>query len=124
MKTTLSSQAQRRTKEKLFHKRSGRLRVLDRIDRIYRILSIDKLCYKGIGSAMAVHRHFGTGYLEELHKNALMVELEALGLHIFTLRFEIRNNLKTGKNNFEEVRGQLARAFSISYISGGVILFR
>ena len=71
-------------------------------------MSIDELCYKGIGSAMAVHRHFGTGYLEELHKNAL----------IFTLRFEIRNNLKTGKNNFEEVRGQLARAFSISYISG------
>ena len=66
-------------------------------------MSIDELCYKGIGSAMAVHRHFGTGYLEELHKNAL----------IFTLRFEIRNNLKTGKNNFEEVRGQLARAFSI-----------
>ena len=30
---------------------------------------------------MAVHRHFGTGYLEEVYKNALLVELEALGLH-------------------------------------------
>ena len=81
MKTSLSSQAQRRTKEKLFHKRSGRLRFIDRIDRIYKIMSIDELCYKVIGSAMAVHRHFGTGYLEEVYKNALMVELEALGLH-------------------------------------------
>ena len=57
MKTSLSSQAQRRTKEKLFHKRSGRLRFLDRIDRIYKIMSIDELCYKVIGSAMAVHKH-------------------------------------------------------------------
>ena len=81
MKASLSSQAQRRTKEKLFRKRSGRLRFLDRIDRIYKIMSIDELCYKVIGSAMAVHRHFGTGYLEEVYKNALMVELEALGLH-------------------------------------------
>lgn len=48
---------------------------------IYKIMSIDELCYKVIGSAMAVHRHFGTGYLEEVYKNALMVELEALGLH-------------------------------------------
>ena len=39
---------------------------LDRIDRIYKIMSIDELCYKVIGSAMAVHRHFGTGYLEEV----------------------------------------------------------
>ena len=68
MKTSLSSQAQRRTKEKLFHKRSGRLRFLDRIDRIYKIMSIDELCYKVIGSPMAVHRHFGTGYLEEVYK--------------------------------------------------------
>ena len=29
-------------------------------------MSIDELCYKVIGSAMAVHRHFGTGYLEEV----------------------------------------------------------
>ena len=44
-------------------------------------MSIDELCYKVIGAAMAVHRHFGPGYLDEVYKNALMVELEALGLH-------------------------------------------
>ena len=32
-------------------------------------MSIDELCYKVIGSAMAVHRHFGTGYLEEVYKS-------------------------------------------------------
>lgn len=42
-----------------------------------KIMSIDELCYKVIGASMAVHRHFGTGYLEEVYKNALMVELEA-----------------------------------------------
>ena len=31
-------------------------------------MSIDELCYKVIGSPMAVHRHFGTGYLEEVYK--------------------------------------------------------
>ena len=59
------------SKEKLFRKRSGRLRFLDRIDRIYKIMSIDELCYKVIGSAMAVHRHFGTGYLEEVYKTQI-----------------------------------------------------
>ena len=29
---------------------------------------------------MAVHRHFGPGYLEEVYKNALMVELNGLGI--------------------------------------------
>ena len=48
-----------------------RLRFLDRIDRIYKIMSIDELCYKVIGSAMAVHRHFGTGYLEEVYKTQI-----------------------------------------------------
>ena len=43
-------------------------------------MNIDELCYKVIGAAMAVHRHFGPGYLEEVYKNALMVELEAAGL--------------------------------------------
>jgi len=28
-------------------------------------MNIDKVCYKVIGAAMAVHRHFGPGYLEE-----------------------------------------------------------
>ena len=43
-------------------------------------MKIDELCYKVIGAAMAVHRHFGPGYLEEVYKNALMVELEMLGV--------------------------------------------
>ena len=30
---------------------------------------------------MAVHRHFGAGYLEEVYKNAMMVELGDIGLH-------------------------------------------
>ena len=29
---------------------------------------------------MAVHRHFGAGYLEEVYKNALVIELKGLGL--------------------------------------------
>ena len=43
-------------------------------------MNIDEVCYKVIGAAMAVHRHFGPGYLEEVYKNAMMVELEAAGL--------------------------------------------
>ena len=43
-------------------------------------MNIDELCYKVIGAAMAVHRHFGPGYLEEVYKNALLVELMALGI--------------------------------------------
>ena len=43
-------------------------------------MDIDELCYGVIGAAMAVHRHFGPGYLEEVYKNALMVELDALGI--------------------------------------------
>ena len=37
-------------------------------------MNTDEVCYKVIGAAMAVHRHFGPGYLEEVYKNALMVE--------------------------------------------------
>ena len=43
-------------------------------------MSIEKLCYRVIGAAMAVHRHFGSGYLEEVYKNALMIELDELGI--------------------------------------------
>ena len=50
------------------------------IYRIDRIMSIEELCYKVIGVAMAVHRHFGPGYLEEVYKNALMIELDELGI--------------------------------------------
>ena len=39
-------------------------------------MSINEIYYKVIGAAMAVHRNFGPGYLEEVYKNALMVELE------------------------------------------------
>ena len=43
-------------------------------------MSIEELCYKVIGAAMAVHRHFGSGYLEEVYKNALLIELKDLGI--------------------------------------------
>lgn len=43
-------------------------------------MDVEKLSYEIIGAAMAVHRHFGSGYLEEVYKNALMVELAALGV--------------------------------------------
>ena len=43
-------------------------------------MNINELCYRIIGAAMAVHRHFGPGYLEEVYKNALMVELATLGI--------------------------------------------
>ena len=44
------------------------------------IMSIEELCYKVVGAAMAVHRHFGSGYLEEVYKNAMMVELKEWGM--------------------------------------------
>jgi len=43
-------------------------------------MKVEELCYKVIGAAMAVHRHFGSGYLEEVYKNAMMVELNERGL--------------------------------------------
>lgn len=39
-------------------------------------MNVEELRYKIIGAAMAVHRHFGAGYLEEVYKNALMIELK------------------------------------------------
>ena len=50
------------------------------INRIYRIMNVEELRYKVTGAAMAVHRHFGAGYLEEVYKNALVIELKGLGL--------------------------------------------
>lgn len=44
------------------------------------IMTIDELCYQVIGAAMTVHRHFGPGYLEEVYKNALIVELREHGI--------------------------------------------
>lgn len=43
-------------------------------------IEINNLAHTVIGLAMKVHRHFGAGYLEEVYKNALIVELERAGL--------------------------------------------
>jgi len=42
--------------------------------------TIDELCHDVIGAAMLVHAHFGPGYLEDVYRNALMVELAAAGV--------------------------------------------
>ena len=39
-----------------------------------------ELSYAVIGAAMRVHAYFGSGYLEEVYKNALMVELKSCGI--------------------------------------------
>ena len=45
-------------------------------------MNIDNLCYDVIGAAMRVHSYFGDGYLEEVYKNALLVELKKLGFEV------------------------------------------
>ena len=45
-------------------------------------MDIEKLCYDVIGAAMRVHSYFGDGYLEEVYKNALLVELKKLGFEL------------------------------------------
>ena len=45
-------------------------------------MDIEKLCYDVIGVAMRVHSCFGDGYLEEVYKNALLVELKKLGFEV------------------------------------------
>ena len=45
-------------------------------------MDIEKLCYDVIGAAMRVHSYFGDGYLEEVYKNALLVELKKLGFDV------------------------------------------
>ena len=45
-------------------------------------MNIDDLCYDVIGAAMRVHKFFGEGYLEEVYKNALIVELKELVLRL------------------------------------------
>ena len=42
-------------------------------------MDIDRLSYDVIGAAMRVHSFFGDGYLEDVYKNALLVELKDLG---------------------------------------------
>ena len=48
------------------------------------MIDIQKLCYDVIGAAMRVHRFFGDGFLEEVYKNAMLVELQELGLQART----------------------------------------
>lgn len=43
-------------------------------------MEMSQLAHTVIGLAMKVHRHFGAGYLEEVYKNALVVELKRTGL--------------------------------------------
>lgn len=43
-------------------------------------MTAKELSYAVIGAAMRVHAHFGSGYLEEVYKNALMVELQSCGI--------------------------------------------
>ena len=43
-------------------------------------MDIDRLCYDVIGAAMRVHSFFGDGYLEEVYKNAMLVELRNMNL--------------------------------------------
>ena len=43
-------------------------------------MTAKELSYAVIGAAMRVHAHFGSGYLEEVYKNALMVELKSCGI--------------------------------------------
>lgn len=43
-------------------------------------MEIRQVAHTVIGLAMKVHRHFGAGYLEEVYKNALLVEMERSGL--------------------------------------------
>ena len=45
-------------------------------------MDIEKLCYDVIGAAMRGHSYFGDGYLEEVYKNALLVELKKLGFDV------------------------------------------
>ena len=44
-------------------------------------MDIDRLCYDVIGAAMRVHSFFGDGYLEEVYKNAMLVELRNMNLN-------------------------------------------
>ena len=43
-------------------------------------MQIREITDKVIGAAMKVHSHFGPGFLEEVYKNALLVELKEIGL--------------------------------------------
>jgi len=43
-------------------------------------MTTKELSHAVIGAAMRVHSCFGPGYLEEVYKNALMVELKAIGI--------------------------------------------
>ena len=46
------------------------------------MISISELTHRIIGAAMRVHSHFGPGFLEEVYKNALSVELREEALAV------------------------------------------
>ena len=46
------------------------------------MVEMRELCHTIIGAAMRVHSYFGPGFLEEVYKNALVVELTNLGLSV------------------------------------------
>lgn len=43
-------------------------------------MQIKELSRLVIGAAMRVHSHFGPGFLEEIYKNSLLIELSKMGL--------------------------------------------
>ena len=46
------------------------------------MIDLKELSHQIIGAAMRVHSHFGPGFLEEVYKNALSVELRDEGLKV------------------------------------------
>lgn len=47
-----------------------------------RVLVEEDLSYKIRGAVFEVHRHLGSGFLESVYEKALLVELDAMGLHV------------------------------------------
>ena len=45
-------------------------------------MSIDDLAYQVIGAAFTVHNELGSGFLEKVYENAMIVELQELGFEV------------------------------------------
>lgn len=43
-------------------------------------MNIDDIAYRVIGAALTVHKELGSGFLEKVYENALLIELSAQGL--------------------------------------------